>query len=164
MRGAGGSGGVGGDSRIAPAGDTSYDTGKVALESMDYFVAYHAADQEWAEWIGQRLQDAGYTVELQSYDYWARSSMILEMFAVSAIADATIALLSPDFLAESLDRPEWQAAHAQDPTGTRGILLPVRVRECDVEGTLPNMRFVDLVGLGEEEAGEALLERIRERT
>ena len=72
---------------------------------MDYFVTYHAADQKWAEWIGERLQEAGYTVELQSYDYWARSSMILEMFAVSAIADATIAVLSPDFLADNLDRP-----------------------------------------------------------
>ena len=82
---------------------------------MDFFVAYHAADQNWAEWVGQKLQKAGKTVELQSYDYWARSSMILEMFAVSAIADATIALLSPEFLVENLDRPEWQAAHARTP-------------------------------------------------
>ena len=130
---------------------------------MDYFVAYHAADQDWAEWVGQRLQEAGYTVELQSYDYWARSSLILEMFAVAAIADATIALLSPEFLADNLARPEWQAAHAQDPTATRGILLPVRVRECDVSGALPGLEYVDLVGLGGEEAGEALLAGIRER-
>ena len=128
---------------------------------MDYFVAYHAADQEWAEWVGQQLQNAGYTVELQSYDYWARSSMILEMFAVSAIADATIALISPDFLAESLDRPEWQAALAQDPTGALGILVPVRVRECDVESALPGVGYVDLVGLGEEAAGAAMLAQIR---
>lgn len=128
---------------------------------MEYFVAYHAADEEWAEWVGQRLEEAGYTVELQSYDYWARSSMILEMFAVSAIADATIALISPDFLAESLDRPEWQAAHAQDPTGALGILVPVRVRECDVESALPGVGYVDLVGLGEEAAGAAMLAQIR---
>ena len=124
---------------------------------MDYFVAYHAADQDWAEWIGEQLQEAGYTVELQSYDYWARSSMILEMFAVSAIADATIAVLSPEFLAESLDRPEWQAAYAQDPTGSQGILIPVRVRECNVEAALPEVRFVDMVGLEWEAAGAALL-------
>ena len=124
---------------------------------MDFFVAYHAADQQWAEWVGQRLREAGYSVELQSYDYWARSSMILEMFAVSAIADTTIALLSPDFLAENLDRPEWSAAYAQDPTGSLGILLPMRVRECDVEGMLPEVRYVDLVGLDEGVAAEALL-------
>lgn len=127
---------------------------------MDFFVTYHAADQQWAEWVGHRLQEAGYAVELQSWDYWARSSMILEMFAVSAIADATIALLSPDFLAESLDRPEWQAAYAQDPAATRGILVPVRVRQCDVEGALPGVAYVDLVGLGEEAAETAMLSQI----
>lgn len=120
---------------------------------MDYFVTYHAADQHWAEWIGQQLQEAGFSLELQSYDYWARSSMILEMFAVSAIADSTIAVLSPDFLAENLERPEWSAAYAQDPTATQGILIPVRVRECDVAGVLPDVGYIDLVGLGEDAAG-----------
>ena len=129
---------------------------------MDFFVTYHAADQEWAEWVGQRLEEAGYTVELQSYDYWARSSMILEMFAVSAIADATIAILSPEFLAENLDRPEWQAAHAQDPTATIGILIPVRVRECDVAELLPEVRYVDLVGLDGDATARALLAAVRE--
>ena len=130
---------------------------------MDYFVAYHAADQEWAEWIGARLQEASFSVELQSYDYWARSSMILEMFAVSTIAESTIAVLSPDFLAENLERPEWQAAYAQDPTGERGILVPVRVRECDVDGTLPDVTYVDLVGLEGEAAKTAMLERLTKR-
>ena len=129
---------------------------------MDFFVAYHAADQQWAEWVGARLQEAGYSVELQSYDYWARSSMILEMFAVSAIADATIALLSPEFLAENLDRPEWSAAYAQDPTTSLGILVPVRVRECDLAGALPGLDYVDLVGLDARAAGETLLGRVRE--
>ena len=129
---------------------------------MDFFVAYHAADQQWAEWVGARLQEAGYSVELQSYDYWARSSMILEMFAVSAIADATIALLSPEFLAENLDRPEWSAAYAQDPTASLGILVPVRVRECDLAGALPGLAYVDLVGLDARAAGETLLGRVRE--
>jgi len=130
---------------------------------MDFFVAYNAADQDWAEWVGQRLREAGYTVEVQSYDYWARSSLILEMFAVSAIADATIALLSPEFLAENLDRPEWQAAHAQDPTATLGILIPVRVRECDVEGALPDVQFIDLVELEGEAAENAILQALAER-
>lgn len=130
---------------------------------MNFFVTYHAADQKRAEWIGQRLENAGYTVELQSYDYWARSSMILEMFAVSAIADTTIAVLSPDFLAENLDRPEWQAAHAQDPTATGGVLLAIRVKECDVAGALPAVHYVDLVGLDESVAAGALLSAVGER-
>lgn len=127
---------------------------------MDFFVAYHAADQDWAQWLGQQLQDAGYSVELQSWDYWARSNFILEMFAASAIAETTIALLSPDFLADNLTRPEWAAAYAQDPQGREGILLGVRVRECPVAETLPEVSYVDLVGLVGEDATAALMAEV----
>ncbi|MYC30414.1 MAG: toll/interleukin-1 receptor domain-containing protein [Chloroflexi bacterium] len=130
---------------------------------MDYFITYNAADQKWAEWIGAKLVEAGYSVELQSYDYWARSSLILEMFAVSAIADSTIAVLSPDFLAENLDRPEWQAAHAQDPAATAGVLVAVRVKECDVAGTLPAVQYVDVVGLDALAAEETLLAGVEKK-
>ncbi len=129
---------------------------------MDFFVTYHAADQRWAEGIGRRLEEAGYSVELQSWDYWARSSFVLEMFAVSAIAESTIALLSPDFLADNLARPEWVAAYAQDPTGAEGILIPVRVRDCDVATPLPDTPFLDLAGLEDAAAVQVLLSGIRE--
>lgn len=129
---------------------------------MDFFVAYNAADQRWAEGIGRCLEEAGYSVELQSWDYWTRSSFVLEMFAVSAIAESTIALLSPDFLADNLARPEWAAAYAQDPTGAEGILIPVRVRDCDVATLLPGTSFLDLAGLEGAAAAQALLAGIRE--
>jgi len=124
---------------------------------MDFFLAYHAADQDWAEWIAAQLTAAGYSVELQSWDYWANANLVLEMFAVSAIAEATIALLSPDFLAENLDRPEWAAAYAQDPTAAAGILIPVRVRGCDPAGLLPPAAIIDLAGLDRDTAAAELL-------
>ena len=131
---------------------------------MDFFLAYHAADQDWAEWIAAQLTAAGYTVELQSWDYWANANLVLEMFAVSAIAEATLALLSPDFLAESLDRPEWAAAYAQDPTATAGILIPVRVRDCDLAALLPESAIIDLAGLARDaDAAELLRAGIRAR-
>ena len=131
---------------------------------MDFFIAYHAADQDWAEWIAAQLTAAGYTVELQSWDYWANANLVLEMFAVSAIAEATIALLSPDFLAENLEHPEWAAAYAQDPTATAGILIPVRVRDCDPAGLLPEAAIIDLAGLARDAAAaELLLAGIRDR-
>ena len=131
---------------------------------MDFFLAYHAADQDWAEWIAAQLTAAGYSVELQSWDYWANANLVLEMFAVSALAEATIALLSPAFLAENLDRPEWAAAYAQDPTAAAGILIPVRVRDCDPAALLPPAAILDLAGLDRDaDAAELLLAGIRER-
>ena len=131
---------------------------------MDFFLAYHAADQDWAEWIAAQLTAAGYSVELQSWDYWANANLVLEMFAVSALAEATIALLSPDFLAENLDRPEWAAAYAQDPTATAGILIPVQVRYCDLAGLLPESAILDLAGLDRDaDAADLLLAGIKAR-
>ena len=124
---------------------------------MDFFVTYDAADQRWAEWVAERLRASGFSVELQSWDYWARSSLILEMFAVSGIAETTIALLSPDYLANCLTRPEWSAAYAQDPTASLGILLPVLVRDCYVSDLVPEDRVIDLAGLDDEAAAEKLL-------
>lgn len=131
---------------------------------MDFFIAYHAADQDWAEWMAAQLTAAGYSVELQSWDYWANANLVLEMFAVSALAEATIALLSPAFLAENLERPEWAAAYAQDPTASAGILIPVRVRDCDPAGLLPPAALLDLAGLDRDAAAaELLLAEIKAR-
>ena len=130
---------------------------------MDYFIAYHAADRDWADWIAAQLTAAGYSVELQSWDYWANSNLVLEMFAVSAIAEATIALLSPEFLAENLQRPEWAAAYAQDPYAAKGILIPVKVHPCDTDAQLPATPCLDLTGLAAEAAAELLLAAIGER-
>lgn len=128
---------------------------------MDFFVAYHAADQNWADWIAAQLTAAGYSVELQSWDYWANSNLVLEMFAVSAIAESTIALLSPDFLAENLQRPEWAAAYAQDPYAANGILIPVKIRPCDPAAQLPATPCLDLTGLAADAAAELLLAEIK---
>ena len=132
-------------------------------QENDFFITYHGADQERAEWIARVLQEAGYVVELQSWDFWSNSSFMLEMFAISAIAGRTIALLSPEYLAEYLQRPEWAAAYAQDPTGERGILLPVRVRDCDVAQALPHTAYLDLLGLDDPQAAEKLLAGVKQR-
>ncbi|MBC8450035.1 MAG: tetratricopeptide repeat protein, partial [Chloroflexi bacterium] len=49
----------------------------------------------------------------------------------------------------------------QDPTGEKGTLLPVRVRECELKGLLPAIIYIDLVGLEEQEATDTLLAGVR---
>ena len=52
-------------------------------------------------------------------------------------------------------QPEWNAAFAQDPTGERGLLLPIRVRDCALGGLLSQIVYVDLVGLDGGDPGDA---------
>ena len=43
-----------------------------------------------------------------------------------AESERTIAVLSPAYLQSGFTAAEWAAAFARDPTGTQGLLLPVR--------------------------------------
>jgi hypothetical protein len=79
------------------------------------------------------------------------------MQEATAEARQTIGVLSPDYLSSLFTQPEWAAAFAQDPTGSRGGLLLVRVRGCSLEGLLRTIVYIDLVGLNEEDAKRTLL-------
>jgi len=127
----------------------------------DFFISYNSADRQWAEWIAWQLEEAGYTTVLQAWDFRPGSNFVLEMQRAATEARRTIAILSPDYLSARFTQPEWAAAFSQDPTGEKGTLLPVRVRECELEGLLPQIIYIDLVGLDEVAAKETLLAGVR---
>ena len=83
--------------------------------------------------------------------------MLLEMQDATEKADSTIAFLSPDYLKAKFTQPEWSTALAQDPGGQLGILVPVRARDIDLPGMQSAIVYIDLVGLTQKEAKQALL-------
>ena len=108
------------------------------------------------------LEEAGYSTVIQAWDFRPGSNFIVDMQRASEQASRTVAVLSPDYLQALYTQPEWAAAFAQDPTGEKGTLLPVRVRECELRGMLSQVVYVDLVGLPEEIAKETLLVGVRQ--
>ena len=133
-------------------------------QPKNFFVSYNKADRFWAEWIAWEIEEAGYSTVLQAWDFRPGSNFVLEMDRATKQADRTIAILSPDYLKALYTQPEWTAAFAEDPTGAKGTLLPIRVRECELEGLLNQIVYIDLVGSDEEIAKQNILEGIeRER-
>ncbi len=126
-----------------------------------FFISYNKADRQWAEWIAWQLEQENYTTVLQAWDFRPGSNFGFDMQQATAHAERTIAVLSPDYLDSRFTQPEWFAAFAKDPTGEHGTLLPVRVRECKLEGLLPQIVRIDLVGVPEEDAKNALLAGVR---
>ncbi|HTQ55957.1 MAG TPA: toll/interleukin-1 receptor domain-containing protein [Bryobacteraceae bacterium] len=118
---------------------------------MDFFISYNKADLAWAEWIAWQLDTAGYSTVVQAWDFRPGANFILEMQRAASEAERTIAVLSPDYLTSHFTAPEWAAALAKD------ALLPVRVRPCELKGLLPQIIYIDLVGLDETRAKESLL-------
>ena len=129
---------------------------------VDYFISHNQADRAWAEWIAWELQSAGYTTLLQAWDFVPGASSAQELDEAVRGAKQIIAVMSPAYFSSRYGEAEWQAAFADDPTGTRRRLVPVRVAEVDPPGVLRTLPAIDLVGKDRAEASAALLRGVAE--
>jgi hypothetical protein len=63
-------------------------------------MSYNSADEQWAEWVAWELEDAGYQTIQQKWDFQPGSNFVLEKEAAAGSADRTVAVPSPDVLAQ----------------------------------------------------------------
>jgi hypothetical protein len=127
----------------------------------DFFISYNRADITWAEWIAWELEAASYTTIVQAWDFRPGFNFAVKMDKALQEAERVIAVLSPEYLAAKFTHPEWAAAFGKDPQGEKGLLLPVRVKECDLAGLLPQIVYIDFVDLEETTARRALLDGVK---
>ncbi|MBV9391021.1 MAG: TIR domain-containing protein, partial [Verrucomicrobia bacterium] len=131
-------------------------------EEKDFFISYHEADREWAEWITYQLEAEGYSCIIRAWDFLPGYNWVIEMQKALNATRRTLMILSPDYLdASSAHQAEWTAGFVQDPTGSHGKLIPIRVRECFPSGLLASLTPIDLVGLNRKSARDALFNGIR---
>jgi tetratricopeptide (TPR) repeat protein len=130
-------------------------------ERRDFFISYAGTDKQWAEWIAMQLETAGYTLFIQAWDFRPGSSFVAEMDAATKRAERTLLVLSSAFLASDYTFSEWAAAFRRDPRGKHGRVLPVRIEQCQAEGLLGSIVYIDLVDLDEQQACEQLLAGVR---
>jgi tetratricopeptide (TPR) repeat protein len=136
----------------------------VGEERTDFFISHAGADRAWAEWVAWQLTDAGYTVELDAWDWAAGRNFMLAMSDALARCDRVLALLSPAYV----ERPrytteEWTAALVHGPGTGHGRLVPVQVETIpaeDMPAVLRPLIFCDLAGLDAAEARRLLLEAV----
>jgi tetratricopeptide (TPR) repeat protein len=129
--------------------------------SRDFFISYTAVNQPWAEWIAVTLERADYTTVLQAWDFAPGSDFVHRMQQATSSAARTIAVLSPAYFGSRFGEAEWRAAFAKDPSGERGLLVPVRVQPCEPPGLLVSRVYIDLVELDETTARQRLLAGVK---
>jgi hypothetical protein len=123
-----------------------------AEPGWDFFVSYTQADRAWAEWIAWTLEEDGYQVLVQAWDFVPGSNWVQKMQEGVRDARRMVAVLSEDYLRSVYGSAEWQAAWAQDPAGADRRLLLVRVKPCAWEGLLAGVVGIDLTRLDEAAA------------
>lgn len=122
-----------------------------------FFISYTQADRPVAEWIAWQLEAAGYSVVIQAWHFRPGQDFVQAMDNAAKQADRTLAVLSPAYLQSQFAGAEWRAAFARDPSGERGLLLPVRVADCKPEGLLGQIVYVDLVGAANKDVARQRL-------
>lgn len=115
------------------------------MTKKDFFVSYTEHDKQWAEWIAWQLEDVGYQVLIQLWDWGPGNNFILEMQKASELCKRTIIILSPHFLKAQYTQPEWAQVFAQDPTGENRLLIPVRVAKCELKGFFSPLVYIDFL-------------------
>jgi nucleoside phosphorylase len=128
----------------------------------NFFISYHKADHSWAEWIGWQLEEAGYSILFQQWDYQVNANFTFELDRATREAERIIVVLSPDYLEELATLPSWIEAFHVDPKNDPNILIALQVRECSdqLSKLLGLIVYTNLFELDEKGALEALLSRI----
>lgn len=127
----------------------------------DFFISYNHRDEAFAKWISWILEDAGYNVFVQAWDFRPGHNIVLKMQEGAADADCTIALLSNNYMLSQFTQPEWAAAFGADPTGKTRKLIPILIEDFKLEGLLPQISYISLVGKEQDEAKQAILNGVQ---
>jgi hypothetical protein len=145
------------------SGWSPIETAVVFAEAIrTFFISYTAVDRQWAEWIAWELEEAGYTVILQAWDFAPGSHFVSTMHLATQVTERTIAVLSRAYLESAFSEQEWQAAWAEDPSGVERKLLVFRIEDCPRPGLLGRVVSEDLFGVGKEMARTRLLAAVQE--
>jgi WD40 repeat protein len=124
---------------------------------LDFFISYSPADERWASWIAWTLEEAGYRIVLQAWDFVPGTNFVDFMDRGVSESAAVIAVLSRNYERSRYGRMEWQAALRADPDMPERRLITVRVEDIPVEGLLATITYVDLVGVADTATARDLL-------
>jgi hypothetical protein len=116
-----------------------------------FFVSYATADEAWASWVAWVLEEAGFSVVLQAWDFRPGSNFMLDIQRALQQAERIIVILSPAYVESDYASAEWAAGVATDPTGIARKVVPVRVERCEPPGLLRAITYIDLVDQHDEE-------------
>ena len=133
-------------------------------DRTDFFISHAGADRAWAEWVAWELAEAGYTVELDVWDWAAGRNFVTAMSDALGKCDRVIALFSVAYFDRSrYTSEEWAASLVHLRGMEENRLVPVRGEDVPAGQVPPLLRSLvarDVFGLAEEQARRVLLEAV----
>jgi TIR domain len=125
----------------------------------DFFISYNKHDLGWAEWIAWTLEENKFSVVIQAWDFVG--NWIMQMDHAMRETERTVAVVSRHYLQAEFTQSEWANAFVKDPTGSKDLLIPIRVEPVELQGLLAQISWIDFTGKSEPEARDLLVNRAR---
>src|SRR5262249_53440095 len=115
-------------------------------------------------WIHQQLEADGYHTIFPGRDFKAGSNFVVEMRNALNVSARMIAVVSPAYLASPYTQAEWTDVFRRDPTGEKGLLIPVLVASCEAGpllGSVLRINLIDMIDKDQQKAQKRLLQGVR---
>jgi TIR domain-containing protein/tetratricopeptide repeat protein len=132
---------------------------RVSGEQTDFFISHAGRDTGWAEWLAWRLEQAGYTVELDVWDWAPGEDFVARMAAALERADRLLAVCTEAYFTSAFGGAELRAAFVRQAKA-EGRIVPVLVEPVTLPPLYAPLIHLDLTGLDEDEAAARLRTRL----
>src|SRR5919112_2093655 len=105
---------------------SSRPVGLVSGRGTDFFISHAGRDTAWAEWLAWQLQQAGYTVELDVWDWSPGEDFVARMQVALGRADRLLAVCTEAYFASAFGAAELRAAFVRQAKD-EGRIVPVLI-------------------------------------
>ncbi|MET7880818.1 FxSxx-COOH system tetratricopeptide repeat protein, partial [Micromonospora profundi] len=124
------------------------------------FISYAGPDRPWAEWVAWHLEQAGYVVELDLWDWAAGDNSVVRINQALEQADRTVALFSEAYFEhQRFTTDEWTAVMSR--RDRQGRLVPLRIGEVTVPPVLNALVAPSLADRSAEDAHRVLINAVQ---
>ncbi|QYM80697.1 toll/interleukin-1 receptor domain-containing protein [Horticoccus luteus] len=130
------------------------------IEQKDAYICYNGADLDFVRSLSEQVESEtidgskesrSLSVFFDKWDIEAGQSLIDRMNAGMKAARHVVAVLSPEFLKADWPRFEWKHIVAADPNNSRGVLIPILLRDLakggveriDLYAPFRDLRYID---------------------
>jgi hypothetical protein len=130
------------------------------MSNFDFFVSHAGSDAKWAGWIAAQLQNVGFSVLLDIWNWSAGEDVVKAMADGLDRAERVIAIYSEAYFSRQFAQQEFRAAFHNTTQSEKPRIVPVVVEECDVPELYSTLLQINLIGLNETAARQRLLEGV----
>src|SRR3954447_9501982 len=131
----------------------------MSARGTDFFISHAGRDTGWAEWLGWQLQQGGWTVELDVWDWAPGEDFVARMAAALESADRVLAVCTEAYFSSAFGGAELRAAFAGS-AAAEGRIVPVLVEPVTLPPLYAPLIPLDLTGLDETAAAARLRARL----